>query len=129
MRFVPTSIHGPIDYLFGLALIAAPWIGRFAANGAETWVPVAIGALVIGQSLLTDYEWSAARVVPMPVHLWNDAGAGAFLAVSPWLFGFADAVWVPHLVFGLLEVGLALCTERAPGAARATMATAPAGGV
>lgn len=130
MSFIPTRVHGLIDYVFGLALIVAPWAGGFAAGRAETWVPVAIGVLVIGQSLVTDYEWSASRVIPVPTHLWNDVGSGAFLAVSPWLFGFAGAVWLPHVVFGLLEVGLAACTERAPGAARAGLrGAAPARGV
>ena len=40
--------------------------------------------------------------------------AGAFLAISPWLFGFADFVWVPHLVFGLLEMGASATTVAYP---------------
>jgi hypothetical protein len=54
------------------------------------------------------------RVIPMPVHLTLDALSGALLAVSPWLFGFADHVWVPHVVLGLFEIGAALLTETTP---------------
>ena len=50
----------------------------------------------------------------MPVHLWIDGLAGALLAVSPWLFGFSELVWAPHLIVGLLEIGAALFTHTAP---------------
>ena len=26
MRFIPTKLHAPLDYIVGVALIAAPWI-------------------------------------------------------------------------------------------------------
>lgn len=114
MRFISTRAHGTIDYLIGVLLIAAPWLFGFAANGAETWVPVVLGISVIVYSLLTDYERGAAPVLSMRTHLWLDGLGGALLAASPWLFGFADLVWAPHLTFGLLEVGLALMTRTVP---------------
>jgi hypothetical protein len=30
-----------------------------------------------------------------------DVASGALLALSPWLFGFADRVFCPHLIVGL----------------------------
>ena len=30
MRFIRTKIHAPIDYIVGVALIAAPWIFQFS---------------------------------------------------------------------------------------------------
>jgi hypothetical protein len=47
----------------------------------------------------------------MPVHLATDVAAGALLAVSPWLFGFADRVYLPHLVVGLFEIAAGLMTR------------------
>jgi hypothetical protein len=120
MRFIPTRIHGVLDYLVGLLLIAAPWLLGFADGGAETWVPVALGVGALAYSVFTDYELGLVRRLPMPTHLLLDLGSGLLLAASPWLFGFADGtattdgVWVPHLVLGLFEVGAALTTERAP---------------
>jgi hypothetical protein len=115
MRLIPTRIHGMLDYLMGLLLIAAPWLLGFADEGsAARWVPVILGAGVIAYSLLTRYELGVARLIPMPVHLALDAGGGLLLAASPWLFGFADRVWVPHVVFGLLELGAAVMTKTVP---------------
>ena len=114
MRFISTQVHGVIDYVVGVVLIAAPWILGFADGGMAQWVPVILGAATIIYSLLTDYELGLAHVIPMPVHLWLDGISGLFLAASPWLFGFADEVWMPHLIIGVLEILVALTTETHP---------------
>ena len=116
MRFIPTRVHGVLDYLMGLLLIAAPWLFGFAdaENEAARWIPVILGAGVILYSLMTRYELGVARIIPMSTHLALDVIGGIFLAASPWLFGFADEIWWPHLVFGLLEIGAGLMTETTP---------------
>lgn len=114
MRFIPTNVHGVLDYLVGALLIAAPWVLGFAEGGAETWVPVVLGITTIVFSLMTDYELGVARVISMKTHLTLDLVSGALLAASPWIFGFSELVWAPHLVVGLLEIGLALTTEPRP---------------
>ena len=63
---------------------------------------------------MTDYELGVMRVIPMPVHLGIDIASGALLALSPWLFGFADRVFWPHLVVGIFEIGAGLTTRTAP---------------
>jgi hypothetical protein len=54
----------------------------------------------------------------MPTHLMLDLGGGVLLALSPWLFGFADYVAAPHLIVGLLEIGVALMTHKYPAERR-----------
>ena len=122
MKFVSTRVHGALDYAMGLLLIVAPWLFGFASGGAETWVPVVLGAGVIVYSLLTRYEMGVVPAIGMTAHLWLDALGGAFLAVSPWVFGFADIIWWPHVVFGVLEVAVALVTRRTPDKAAAPTA-------
>ncbi len=119
MRFIPTRTHGVIDYLTGALLIVAPYILGFADGTAAQWIPQILGAALIGASLLTDYELGVVRMIPMPVHLFLDIAAGALLAVSPWLFGFADRVYWPHLIVGILEIGAGLMTETRPATAAA----------
>jgi hypothetical protein len=114
MRVISTRTHGVIDYLMGILLIVAPYVLGFADGTSAQWIPQAIGAAVIGAALLTDYELGAVRMIPMTVHLFLDIAAGALLAVSPWLFGFSDRVYWPHLILGLLEIGVALMTRTIP---------------
>ena len=117
MRFMPTRIHGVLDYLVGVLLIAAPYRFGFATGGAKQWIPMILGIGAIGYSLLTRYELGLVPVISMPGHLWLDALSGALLAASPWLFGFSGEVYAPHLVLGLFEIGAALMTQTVPGRA------------
>jgi hypothetical protein len=117
MRFIPTRIHGVIDYLTGLVLIVAPFVFGFADGGAAQWVPIILGAAILLMSLMTDYELSLAKMIPMPLHLGVDALGGLLLAASPWLFGFADQVFWPHLIIGLMEIGVSLMTRTTPDTA------------
>jgi general stress protein CsbA len=114
MRFIPTRTHGVIDYAMGALLIVVPYILGFADGTAAQWIPQVLGAALIGASLLTDYELGVVRMIPMPVHLFLDITAGILLAASPWLFGFADRVYWPHLILGLLEIGAGLMTRTRP---------------
>jgi len=111
MRVIPTFIHGIIDYGTGALLILAPFLLGFADGTAAQWVPIIIGIAIIGQSLMTQYELSVAKVIPMPTHLMLDAGTGAILAASPWLFGFSDRVYLPHLIVGLFEIVVSFISE------------------
>ncbi len=114
MRVINTRMHGYMDYIMGILLIASPWIFDFYAGGAETWVPVFLGASAIIYSLLTDYELGVSRTISMRTHLTLDIVSGILLAASPWIFGFSERVWEPHLILGLLEIGTALMTKTKP---------------
>jgi hypothetical protein len=117
MRFIPTKFHAPLDYIVGVALIAAPWIFQFS-DTAATVVPIVLGIGLIAYSLFTDYELGVWKVAPMAVHNLIDVVAGALLALSPWLFGFADEganAWVPLVVVGLAAIFLGLTTKQRGG--------------
>lgn len=114
MRFIPTKIHGILDYTVGGFIAASPWLLGFARGGAETKVPEAAGKAAVVYSLLTDYEWGVKKVIPMRHHLLLDLASGVFLAVSPWLFGFYKKTFLPHLLLGAFEISAALLTKQEP---------------
>jgi hypothetical protein len=118
MRVIGTKTHGYLDYLVGLLLMAAPWLFDFARGGAETWIPVILGAGAIVYSLFTDYELGASHRLSMRTHLTLDLMSGILLAASPWIFGFADYVYMPHLVLGIFEIGASLMTKTVPSEER-----------
>jgi len=112
MRFISSRAHGVLDYLTGVLLILAPSVLGFTDAGVAAQVPMMLGVGTILYSLLTRYELGLVRVLPFGFHLTLDLLAGAFLAASPWLLGFADRVWAPHLLVGLFEVIASLSTRR-----------------
>ena len=114
MRFLSTRVHGIMDYLTGGLLIVVPYLLGFADGTAAQYVPQILGVAIIGMSLMTDYEYSVARVIPVSVHLGIDLLGGLLLAASPWLFGFSNKVFLPHLIVGIMEIGLALMTRTRP---------------
>ena len=124
MRMIPTRVHAMMDYTVGILLIAAPWIFRFASeSNAAKWISVIAGVAMIGMSAMTNYEGGfLTRAIPMRMHLMTDALLGIFLAVSPWLFGFADQganAWLPFVAIGIAEIGAAAMTSPEPDTARA----------
>ena len=131
MRFIPTKLHAPLDYIVGAALIAAPWIFMFSEHTAATIVPVVLGIGLIAYSLITDYELGVWKVAPMAVHNLLDIAAGAVLAASPLIFGFADEsanVWAPHVVVGLAAIFLGLTTVQRGYSYRKTTSPTTASG-
>ncbi len=116
MKFISTKVHGMMDYMMGVLLIASPWIFGFAnSNGMQVWTPVILGLLAIIYSLMTDYELGLSDNISMRTHLVIDFMSGMLLAASPWLFGFADQVYLPHLILGIVEIGAALFTTTTVG--------------
>ena len=111
MRFISTKVHGVLDYVVGLLLIVSPWLFGFAQNGAETWIPVILGIAALLYSLITDYELGVSKVISMRTHLGLDLASGILLAASPWIFGFDDRVYLPHLILGIFEIIAATTTQ------------------
>ena len=103
-----------MDYLVGILLFASPWLFDFNRGGMETWIPVILGAGALVYSVMTDYEMGLRRALSMRTHLSMDLISGILLAASPWIFSFADDVYMPHLLLGILEIGTSLMTKRNP---------------
>jgi hypothetical protein len=114
VRFLPTRVHGVVDYLWGIALMASPWLFGFADVPAATWVAIVFGAGAILYSVVTAYELGLLKILPMPMHLILDGLGGAVLAASPFLFGFADRLLWPHVLFGLFSVVACFVTHFEP---------------
>jgi len=103
--------------LIGVVLVAAPWIFGFSDVASAKWTAIGVGLAILATSVMTNYEWGITRLIPMHAHLVSDAALGIFLAASPWIFGFANDgtnVWLPHLLIGLGEIGIAATSNPWP---------------
>jgi len=117
-RFIPTKVHGALDYIVAIALIFAPMIFGFqSVGGAAVMVPMVLGIGLFLYSLLTDYEWGVIKVISMPYHLMIDIAAALLLLLSPFIFGFNDEAlnaWLPHVVVGAAVILVVICSQRTP---------------
>ena len=115
MKFISTKTHGFLDYVMGMLLIILPFLLHLGLSEPESIVLFVVGALMVLMAVMTRYELGVIRVIPMPAHLLADIMTGAILLFSPWLFGFAEKIYLPHLLLGVLEVLAALMTATVAG--------------
>lgn len=125
LKFIPTKIHGYIDYVTATLMSTSPFYVKGIKNenyeglsetgvrkiDAEQIVPYSLGVLSSAYSLFTNYELGAVKKIPMKVHLKVDALNGAFLALSPFIFKFYKKTWMPFVAVGVMEILVALFTK------------------
>jgi hypothetical protein len=109
---IPTRIHGILDYGVALFFIAAPRIFKLTGYAANVFVISGIATIIY--SLLTRYEMGIAHIIPMKKHLNLDLASGIIVAASPWIFGFSKIIFLPHLVFGLMEILVVIFSSPVP---------------
>lgn len=117
LQFIPTRIHGMLDYVHGSALLAAPELLRTKDEPRAALASRLAGGGATAYTLMTDFELGAVKAIPMPVHLTLDAASGALLASAPWLFGYAKngvRYWLPHAFVGIAEVLVAMMSKTEP---------------
>lgn len=111
MRFIETKTHGIIDYLVGVLILILPAVAGWDFRQAESIVLMVFGIMTIIMSLMTAYEYSMEKIIPVSTHLMIDVLGGIIVAISPWLFEFADRVYLPHLIVGLFSIAAGLLTK------------------
>jgi hypothetical protein len=115
MKLISQRTHAIAGILISLIIIHAPWLfGYGTINHTAEAVAIIVGIIILAAELTADDPISPLKLVPMRWHILIDVTAGSFLALSPWIFKFADQptnVWMPHLVLGLLVIGYALATD------------------
>lgn len=115
LRVIPTRLHGAIDYLVSVLVLALPFMA--GEQGGPRWVFAAVGGAGILYSLITDYEWGGVRLLPMPWHLALDVVFGvAMLALG--IILWLSLLGVISAVIGIAALILAAITELRPRTAR-----------
>lgn len=104
LQFLNPTLHGILDYLAAGALIVLPFLLGF--DGIELWLSVAGGAGLILYSLITDYQFGLAKLIPYNLHLVCDVSAGLALLIAPFILGFGPAatIYYPIMAIGVFAV-------------------------
>ncbi|SFM66311.1 SPW repeat-containing protein [Chitinophaga sp. YR627] len=114
MPLITTKTHALLDFTSGILLVATPWVFAFHDGSIANWVSVIYGVIILIVSIITNYEGGFVRIISMRTHLTIDVVAGIILMASPWLLGFADRIFLPHLIIGGFELMIGLLTDRTP---------------
>jgi hypothetical protein len=125
MKPITSRTHAIIDYVVGILLLLAPFLLGFAdvepARNAA-WI---VGIATLLYSMATAYEISVVKLIPYRIHLGLDLIGGLFLAASPWVMNFDEFIVWPHVLVGVLEIGVALLSRPAAALHPAERSLAP----
>ncbi len=110
-RWIPQDIHSLMDYAGGLH-VASGYLT--ADDETAEWASLALGATIIGASLLTDYRLSAAKLIPIRVHESMDYAWGAACIAAPFVFGYwkrSPITAMAHVLTGASTILASLFTD------------------
>ena len=88
-KVISPTTHGIVDYCHS-AFFATVAIVCWKRNRRAAVAAASTSALVLVQSLLTDYKPGVKRVIPFSVHGQMDGGFAATSLAIPKIFGFAE---------------------------------------
>ena len=110
-------LHGAIEYLAGVLLVAAPFLLSFD-SGAAVAVSIVGGVLIIVVAASTDGPTSLVNSIPIAAHVLLDYALAAILVASPFLFGFSDegAPTAFFIALGVLHLLVTIGTRFKPPA-------------
>ncbi len=117
MKFLNSKLHGLGDYAASAVLIVAPFfLGLKEQSVIAHWASIAGGVGLIVYSLLTDYTFSIAKIIPYKTHLVLDTVAGLVLIALAFALKLEGINQIYMIVMGagvLLVVAVSQ-TEGAP---------------
>jgi hypothetical protein len=105
---IPRFVHGVIEYLAGVLLIAAPFLLNFDSGAAKA-VSLLAGIVVLAVAASTEGPTGMIASIPLSVHVLLDFGLAGVLVASPFLFGFSGET-APTAFFIVLGVAHLLIT-------------------
>jgi len=109
---VPAFVHGLIEYVAGVLLIAAPFVLAFDSDTA-TGIAIAIGVVVLIVTASTAIPTGLIKSIPVQAHVVLDYALALLLIASPFAFGFDDdgTATAVFLVLGILHLLLTIGTR------------------
>lgn len=85
---MPLDVHNVLDYVTGATLCFTPSMLRFSHISRARWAFIGFGTGLIGYSLVTNYRYSVAKLLPLGAHMSMDVASGMSIMAAPWIFGY-----------------------------------------
>jgi hypothetical protein len=113
--FISTSFYGVINWVGSFLLLTSPWfLGYYKVGGVAFLLPTLFGWLQFIMAVFSNNKHGFIRQFPMEMHLFLDVIIGSFLLCSPFVYGFADKVFWPHLLLGGMFFLAGIFTKGSP---------------
>lgn len=124
---IPTRVHGILDYVSAGTMLALPRLLDW--SGPVTTLLSVMAVVVVLYSVITRYELSVAKLLPMKGHLALDAISGLGLIAAAFLLpSNGNGEFVGLIALGVFELGAAMLTDdRSTAPATSAPATARTG--
>jgi hypothetical protein len=113
-RWIPQDVHSIMDYVDGLTAMSGYLMPENDRDDAACWASIALGASVIGTSLITDYRLSAIKLLPIRAHETADYLWGASAIALPFVLGYwksSPRVAITHIAVGAGALVASLFTD------------------
>jgi hypothetical protein len=109
---IPAFVHGVLEYVAAILLIAAPFIFSFDSDTA-TGISVALGVVVLIVTASTAMSTGLVKSIPVQAHVVLDYILAFLLIASPFIFGFDDdgTATAFFLVLGVVHLLLTIATR------------------
>jgi len=112
MKFINDRVHGALDYVVAVALIAVPlWEGFQVVSQFAHWFSIAAGVGLFVYSLITSYSLSAKGLISFELHLLLDFIAGLALILVPFIYGIEGVPQTFFMVIGTFVLVLVFFTN------------------
>ena len=108
-------LHGAIEYVAAILLIAAPFLFSFDSSAA-TALAVVTGVIVLILAASTDGPTSLINSVPVATHVVLDFVLAGVLIAAPFLFGFSGETTATSffLLLGIVHLLVTIGTRFKP---------------
>lgn len=113
-RWIPQDVHSIMDYVDGITAGSGYLMPENKRDKAACWASLALGASVIGVSLVTDYRLSIAKLVPIRVHETADYLWGASAIALPFVLGYwksSPRTALTHVIVGAGSIIASMFTD------------------
>jgi hypothetical protein len=103
---IPRAVHGILEYLLGVFMVAAPFLMDFD-SGVPLGISIAVGVVLLVLAAITEGPTGLVQQLPVTAHFTGDLVLSLFLVAGPFILGFGDDP-TPRNLFIALGVALLL---------------------
>ncbi|HEY2580936.1 MAG TPA: hypothetical protein VGI43_03975 [Mucilaginibacter sp.] len=110
MKFISPAIHGIIDYIVVIFLLASPTV--FGFTGTLSIFTYALAGIHLLMTILTDYDVGLVKVISLPLHGFIESIVGVILiALAYTLFHDNATGKLFYIIFGTVVLYTWLLTD------------------